>query len=101
MATPAEIYEQPNSRWVADFIGDVNLIEGRVVAAGPGEIAVERVAGERLTLASSGEAVPVTVLDRDPARKVKIAPATQPAEANGFTGVVLDIGHLGGARFTR
>ena len=33
-ATPAEIYEQPNSRWVADFIGDVNLIEGRVVEAG-------------------------------------------------------------------
>ena len=29
-ATPAEIYEQPNSRWVAEFIGDVNLIEGRV-----------------------------------------------------------------------
>ena len=27
VATPAEIYEQPNSRWVADFIGDVNLIE--------------------------------------------------------------------------
>ncbi len=34
VATPAEIYEQPNSRWVADFIGDVNLIEGRVVGAG-------------------------------------------------------------------
>ncbi len=31
VATPSEIYEQPNSRWVADFIGDVNLIEGRVV----------------------------------------------------------------------
>src|SRR6202051_459904 len=29
VATPSEIYEQPNSRWVADFIGDVNLIEGR------------------------------------------------------------------------
>ncbi len=25
---PAEVYEQPNSRWVASFIGDVNLIEG-------------------------------------------------------------------------
>src|SRR5712664_706122 len=24
VATPPEIYEQPNSRWVADFIGDVN-----------------------------------------------------------------------------
>src|SRR5215471_1092111 len=33
VATPPEIYEQPNSRWVADFIGDVNLIEGLVVAA--------------------------------------------------------------------
>ncbi|MCC2111240.1 MAG: polyamine ABC transporter ATP-binding protein, partial [Hyphomicrobiales bacterium] len=30
VATPAEIYEQPNSRYVADFIGDVNLIEGKV-----------------------------------------------------------------------
>ncbi len=34
VATPSEIYEQPNSRWVADFIGDVNLIEGRVVETG-------------------------------------------------------------------
>ena len=34
--TPSEIYEQPNSRWVADFIGDVNLIEGRVVVGGRG-----------------------------------------------------------------
>src|ERR1051325_4858553 len=30
VARPAEIYEKPNSRWVADFIGDVSLIEGRV-----------------------------------------------------------------------
>src|SRR5580704_9077013 len=36
VATPPEIYEQPSSRWVADFIGDVNLIEGCVVEAGPG-----------------------------------------------------------------
>ena len=31
VATPSELYEQPNSRWVADFIGDVNLVEGRLV----------------------------------------------------------------------
>ena len=30
---PAEVYEAPNSRYVADFIGDVNLFEGRVVSA--------------------------------------------------------------------
>jgi putrescine transport system ATP-binding protein len=27
---PAEVYEAPNSRYVADFIGDVNLFEARV-----------------------------------------------------------------------
>src|SRR6516162_2475585 len=34
VAPPAEIYEQPDSRWVADFIGSVNLLEGRVGEAG-------------------------------------------------------------------
>ena len=28
VAAPGEIYEGPNSRWVADFIGEVTLIEG-------------------------------------------------------------------------
>ncbi|MDG9427173.1 hypothetical protein OLF90_10890, partial [Streptococcus pneumoniae] len=32
VATPAEIYEAPNSRYVADFIGDINLVEGKVVS---------------------------------------------------------------------
>ena len=31
VATPAEVYERPQSRWVAQFIGDINLIEGGVV----------------------------------------------------------------------
>ncbi|MGB7317914.1 MAG: ABC transporter ATP-binding protein [Planktotalea sp.] len=35
VATPAEIYEAPNSRYVADFIGDVNLIEGTAKARIP------------------------------------------------------------------
>lgn len=30
IATPSEIYEQPASRYVADFIGDINLLEGRL-----------------------------------------------------------------------
>jgi len=32
---PREIYEEPNSTFVADFIGSVNLIEGRVDTAAP------------------------------------------------------------------
>lgn len=30
IATPAEIYEVPASRYVADFIGDINLLEGKL-----------------------------------------------------------------------
>jgi len=30
---PSEVYETPNSRYVADFIGEVNLFEARVTSA--------------------------------------------------------------------
>ena len=33
VATPAEIYEAPNCRFVADFIGDVNILDGNVTSA--------------------------------------------------------------------
>jgi putrescine transport system ATP-binding protein len=36
IGAPAEIYERPNSRFVADFVGKVNLFEGRVEAASEG-----------------------------------------------------------------
>src|SRR6476661_5783736 len=32
VATPHELYEAPASRWIAEFIGDVNLFEGQVQA---------------------------------------------------------------------
>ena len=31
MGKPAEIYEAPNCRFVADFIGNVNLFDGNVI----------------------------------------------------------------------
>nr|WP_321458332.1 ABC transporter ATP-binding protein [uncultured Cohaesibacter sp.] len=31
VATPREIYETPNSRYVADFLGDVNIIGGHIL----------------------------------------------------------------------
>src|SRR5689334_1778715 len=44
VATPAEIYEQPNSRWVADFIGEVTIIEGRMSVPGTIESALGPIA---------------------------------------------------------
>ena len=55
VAPPAEIYERPNSRWVADFIGSVNLFEGRV---GDDGTSVEGTALGRLRVAAKIDAAP-------------------------------------------
>jgi len=38
VGTPAAIYESPATKFVADFIGSVNMFEGRVLAEGAGRI---------------------------------------------------------------
>jgi len=40
VGTPHEIYRAPNSRFVADFIGEMNFIEGKIARAANGEVAV-------------------------------------------------------------
>ncbi len=97
VATPPELYEQPSSRWVADFIGDVNLIEGKVVEAGPTATTVVSASAGRLRAASGGDAKPGdTVWVALRPEKVRIArepPAM--ADENAVAGQVMDIGYLG------
>jgi putrescine transport system ATP-binding protein len=40
IGTPAEIYESPSSKLVADFIGQVNLLDGEVLEVSPGALNV-------------------------------------------------------------
>jgi spermidine/putrescine transport system ATP-binding protein len=40
VGSPVEIYERPNCRFVADFIGDTNFLEGTVTGVGDGWISV-------------------------------------------------------------
>jgi spermidine/putrescine transport system ATP-binding protein len=41
VATPSDLYEYPSSRFVADFIGQVNLFEGRLTVDQPDHAVVE------------------------------------------------------------
>ncbi|MDQ2765505.1 MAG: ABC transporter ATP-binding protein [Pseudomonadota bacterium] len=41
VATPSDLYEFPNSRFVADFIGSVNLFEARLSVDEPDHVVVE------------------------------------------------------------
>jgi putrescine transport system ATP-binding protein len=97
VGTPPEIYERPNSRWVADFIGEVNLIEGRVVDAGASDTVIASAAAGRLRALSPTDAKPgdvVWVALRP--EKVRIAHAPPPTEGeNCVVGQVANIGYLG------
>ncbi|MEZ5863524.1 MAG: ABC transporter ATP-binding protein [Geminicoccaceae bacterium] len=60
---PREIYNQPANRFVADFIGETNFLDGRVAAVA-GELATIELASGSLTLRSTG---------LDPGQKVTLA----------------------------
>ncbi|NNJ09295.1 ABC transporter ATP-binding protein [Chloroflexales bacterium ZM16-3] len=48
VGTPTEIYERPSCRFVADFIGETNFVEGRVVESAGGYATIETSDGIRL-----------------------------------------------------
>jgi putrescine transport system ATP-binding protein len=95
VARPAEIYERPNSRWVADFVGDVNLFEGVV---GEDGLSVEGTPAGTLRVAAKIDAKPgATVWLAVRPEKMRIAlesPQQQPPE-NCAAGTIVDIGYLG------
>ncbi|SSC65312.1 ABC transporter ATP-binding protein [Ciceribacter selenitireducens] len=102
VATPAEIYEAPNSRYVADFIGDINIVEGRLET-------VEKVAEGALATVVCTNGLRVVV--DQPACKAEpgapVAFAIRPEKVrigseppadtsvNALSGEVWDIGYLG------
>ena len=94
--TPEVIYEQPNSVYVADFIGDVNLIEGRV--GGLGESAELHWAEGRAPLRgqpngqlAKGSSATFAIRPE----KIAISSDEPTDRANRVQGKILDIGYLG------
>jgi putrescine transport system ATP-binding protein len=96
VASPREIYEQPESRWVAQFLGEVNLIEGGVIETGAGEVVVGDGSGRRLRVAAAAAPGARVALALRP-EKLRITTTSEPPEDdNVLRGTVADIGYLGG-----
>ena len=98
VGTPAEIYEQPNSRYVADFIGNINLLEARVVTNAGGHVRMDAtgtgaiVNAEQEMTAAAGDTVWFAI------RPEKLTVTHDPpahAAVNAIEGEVWDIGYLG------
>ncbi len=97
VGTPAAIYESPATKFVADFIGSVNMFEGRVMEESPGRIQADElgciVAVDRNLDCARGATVWTAV------RPEKINMSRMPDEAhpreNVVRGVVNEIAYMG------
>jgi|TARA_B110001450_G_scaffold77533_1_gene73671 putrescine transport system ATP-binding protein len=96
IGTPTEIYEFPESRFVADFIGSANIFEGKVISNKAGKLTVSTdvgevfinngqsiIEGEKIWLGLRPEKIYLS----------KIKPKN--IRANQIKGIVEEIGYLG------
>jgi len=95
VATPRTLYERPDSRWIAGFVGDINLFAGQVVSQGGGGVIVAtpsagvlRVVGE----VEAGQTVSIAVRPE----KLSLSHDLSSGRDNAQPGEVVDAGYLGG-----
>jgi putrescine transport system ATP-binding protein len=95
--TPDRIYEAPNSTYVADFIGDVNIIEGRVSKSDGDAAELAWAEGHSPIRGMSGAGISNGQGGAFAIRPEKIAIATdEPIDVhNRISGEVEDIAYLG------
>ena len=95
VGTPEEVYEHPANRFVADFIGNVNMFEGRLsvdeidrcaAVTGIGEIQVGHGVSGTLNM-------PLAIAVRP--EKIEISKQRPAVDRNVFTGKVQEIAYFG------
>jgi putrescine transport system ATP-binding protein len=102
VAQPRLLYEEPASRWIAEFVGDINLFEGEVSAREPHRLTIAtRDAGDLIATEPQRPLVGSNVCVAIRPEKIRLAhrlatdAATAPA-VNRITGVIADANYLGG-----
>lgn len=96
VATPAQIYEAPNSVYVADFIGDVNIIDGTATRDGDG-YRIAWAEGQTPFTAKTGSTFTDGQRCHLAIRPEKVAISAERPEdaANSVEGKIIDIAYLG------
>jgi putrescine transport system ATP-binding protein len=109
VAPPRELYEAPASRWIAGFVGDINLFEGEVEPRESSQLAM----APRLTITTRDAGTVYVAEPRRPVTKTSVSVAIRPEKVklsrhgpvpntdnaraiNRLEGVVTDVGYLGG-----
>ncbi len=98
IGTPTEIYEFPESRLVANFIGSANMFEGRVSENGPDHVVVQCKQPQCEFYIDHGFSIQEGTRVWAAVRPEKIRISRTPPESsqpNQMKGIVDDIGYLG------
>jgi putrescine transport system ATP-binding protein len=97
VGTPTDIYEFPNSRYVADFIGSVNLTDGRLVEDAPDHVRIDCPQFGATVYVDHGVSSPpdaqVSVAIRP--EKLQLGRERPPQPDNVLQGVIAGIAYLG------
>jgi putrescine transport system ATP-binding protein len=103
VATPRELYEAPASRWIAEFVGDINMFEGQIEQREAGRLMISTKDAGTISVAEPRQPIAKTlVCVAIRPEKVKLSrrgPASDAVNAhaiNRLEGVVTDVGYLGG-----
>ncbi|MGB8278520.1 MAG: ABC transporter ATP-binding protein [Methylovirgula sp.] len=90
VGTPGEIYERPASRYVAEFVGEINFIDGHVVSSENGRQRIATAAGLTEVIARQhyADGAPVTFALRPERLRLAVAPAKDQSSVNVFCGKI-------------
>jgi putrescine transport system ATP-binding protein len=103
VATPRELYEAPLSRWIAEFIGDINLFEGQVetreqnrLMIATRDAGIVAVAEPRNAITKTSVSVAIRPEKLKLSRRGPVSDVLNARALNRIEGVVTDVSFLGG-----
>jgi putrescine transport system ATP-binding protein len=103
VGTPRELYEAPHSRWVAEFVGDINLFDGEVSSRDYNRLTITTRDGGTIAVAAPRQPVTKTIVSVairpekvKLSRRGPVSDAVNSHAINRLEGVVTDVGYLGG-----
>ncbi|MFL6547819.1 MAG: ABC transporter ATP-binding protein [Povalibacter sp.] len=97
VGTPKDIYEYPNSKFVAEFIGNVNMFQGRLIEDEPDHVRLDCAEIGGTIYVNHGVSTPPDATLWAAVRPEKVHISTQPPQqSDNFTqGVVKEIAYMG------
>lgn len=91
---PESLYGHPETAFVADFLGNANLLTGRVRDRRDGRVVVDAAGGRFTAAVGEGRSAPASGADAT----VMIRPENLRLRGDTFAGTVRDVGYMGAHR---